>query len=371
MKRAAALAGGLLLAGCFPSLEEYGACADGACGGSTGLSTSGTQSTGNTTGSTGTEATSAGSSSGGGSSTTTTSSGEGAGGGSTSSSGGGGAGGGGNPCLAPQDLPLVQDGALIEGESLGTPYAFCIDRAEVTHQAYRAFWQEVNGGDFDPTAILASRDECSWKGTDAEALVPEFGDMFQSDWDNTTNPLLPMVGIDWCDALAYCSFAGKRLCGGIEGDAVPYKAQQTRNEWYLACSNGDQRSFCYAEDGDNQPSGCVDGAGTEASCPAYDPAACASNADCGGWRGLWEETESATCAAAASSALVNLSGNVAEWVDACEEIDGLPGEYRCEARGGSCPMRTYTSCHWAGQDVENPVGSRGNYGGFRCCWDPE
>jgi formylglycine-generating enzyme required for sulfatase activity len=258
----------------------------------------------------------------------------------------------------------------VEGNALGTDYGFCIDRAEVSHQSYRAFWRAVDEGNFDPAPVLAERPECSFKASGAGAFVPAFGDLLEADWDNTAHPLLPIVSVDWCDAYAYCAYAGKRLCGGVNGSTIAYKQEQPRNEWYLACSNGDQRSFCYADDGDNVPAGCVSGAGNEASCPAYDPNACASEGDCNGWRGLWEESEASTCGAA-NPALVNLSGNVAEWVDACEEVAATPGTYRCEARGGSCPLGTYTSCHWRGDDGPRLVETRANYTGFRCCWDGE
>lgn len=58
-----------------------------------------------------------------------------------------------------------------------------------------------------------------------------------------------MEGVDWCDAAAYCAWAGKRLCGlfggGVGDGRSDVEADPTRAEWSYACgqSNGCTRPF--------------------------------------------------------------------------------------------------------------------------------
>jgi len=384
--------GGLLaLAACFPGLEQYSECADGGCGGdvATSATTAGAPSG---TGSQNT--TSAGSPT---SSATTSSDGGGgdgaggpgpggAGAGSTtgdptsssdssSSSGGGAGGGAADPCLSPSDNFSVQGGVLVEGDLPGAPYAFCIDKAEVNHLAYRTFYEEVVATDFDLAAVYATKDACDWKEGTAEALVPALFNISPGAWDNTTNPLLPIIEVDYCDAVAYCAWSGKRLCGGVNDADLVYQTMQTRNEWYLACSHDGERLYTYNDDDEGSAataSTCTNNDRSEATCPDYDAGTCQDDDDCNSWDDLWTADTANGCLGF-DPRLVNMSGNVAEWVDACKPYDGAGGGnvsgYNCEQRGGSCPLQYYTICDWSGRDDETDAAARGLYAGFRCCWD--
>lgn len=283
-------------------------------------------------------------------------------------------------CLSPSANGTVQDGALVEGTNdLGDDYGFCIDHTEVTHIQYRAFYNDVVAGNFALDDSLAGFDFCDWKDTEPDTLIPNFGDMFESDWDDTTHPNVPMVEIDACDAAAYCDWAGKRLCGGINDQPIEATEQQLKNEWYIACSNDGVRPYCYNGDDEfpDQPiNECIAGSPNATDCPAYDEDECATGGVCEtGWRSLWTEAMSATCDSAFPGVL-NLSGNVGEWVGACTSTPGQGSGWKCEQRGGSCggsaPGGFYSACAW----VQNPetgtdAAFRGNYYGFRCCWDPE
>jgi formylglycine-generating enzyme required for sulfatase activity len=75
-----------------------------------------------------------------------------------------------------------------------------------------------------------------------------------------------MVCIDWCDAKAYCSWAGKRLCGKIGGGQLsmdgrddPAKLEGTNpniSEWGFACSQGAKTTYPYGNE--HQEGACVD-----------------------------------------------------------------------------------------------------------------
>ena len=69
----------------------------------------------------------------------------------------------------------------------------------------------------------------------------------------------PVVGVDWCDADAFCEFAGKRLCGAIGGGSLTLgNADGGTSQWYVACSMGGTRIYPY---GNTYAAGeCADGA---------------------------------------------------------------------------------------------------------------
>jgi hypothetical protein len=78
--------------------------------------------------------------------------------------------------------------------------SYCIDETEVTNGQYQIF---INAG-VDTNTQNA---ECSWNTN----FKPNCGGA------NTTGPNQPVTCIDWCDAYAFCKWAGKRLCGKIGG----------------------------------------------------------------------------------------------------------------------------------------------------------
>jgi sulfatase modifying factor 1 len=101
----------------------------------------------------------------------------------------------------------------------------CIDSTEVTVAQYRAFFGAVDAGNFPQPP------ECSWNTTfDPNGGVPIGKD------------LNPMDNVNWCKARAFCTWAGKSLCGSPDGGAFPYAsfADSTQSVWMRACSNGVQ-----------------------------------------------------------------------------------------------------------------------------------
>jgi formylglycine-generating enzyme required for sulfatase activity len=145
----------------------------------------------------------------------------------------------------------------------------------------------------------------------------------------------PISNVDWCDANAYCAWAGKHLCGKIGGGAIAYADLflATQHQWYLACggpTNGthpNNNSTC------NSGTGTLAAVGTYPGCVGYYP-------------GLYD-----------------LEGNVAEWVDGCAGNTGK-GDF-CYLMGGAIfdPGNSY--CTEVYDD--SPRNDTASSFGFRCC----
>jgi formylglycine-generating enzyme required for sulfatase activity len=177
--------------------------------------------------------------------------------------------------------------------------AYCIDSTEVTNAHYQDFLdagvelQAVTGPAY-----------CSWN----TSYIP-------TTWPPPpTTKDQPVAFVDWCDAYAYCQWAGKRLCGAIGGGPADFgSAGDDTQEWYSACANGTGTAYTYGD--------------------VYDPIRCngqdlgvgnvvpvASLTDCHG-------------TLAPFTAVHDMTGNVREWEDACTGQNGANDT--CRRRGGS------------------------------------
>lgn len=202
----------------------------------------------------------------------------------------------------------------------------CIDQTEVRNDDYAKFLAATNGG--TNVGLVELGPECAYKTT----YLPK-------QWP-PSNMNHPVVYVDWCDAYAFCKWAGKRLCGQIGGGAIePWKyADPASNQWMNACSAGGKYDFPY---GDQHRSNYCHIA--EESCGSNCP-----NFDVG--------TKPLCQAAPPYDGVFDLVGNVREWEDSCLSIDA------CNARGsdsdteGPCSTTTVVS-----------RSAGGNYIGFRCC----
>ncbi len=189
----------------------------------------------------------------------------------------------------------------------------------------------------------------------AEPPCDRDGDHVPYGWqgvDPSSN--LPVTGIDWCDAVAYCQWRGKRLCGRLGGGPIPLYdgldyshafRDPEQSEWYRACTAGGALRYPY---GDTLELGrCFDGGET---------GRVGSRTVCeGGLAGLFD-----------------MSGNVWEWVDASSTGDG-----RRVQGGGSGSEPSFLECaadstalfdsplpwNWHLEDV-------GQHVGIRCCGLP-
>jgi formylglycine-generating enzyme len=230
--------------------------------------------------------------------------------------------------------------------------AFCMDATEVTRAQYAAFLAD------GPTNIPGAT--CAWNDDLAPKLNPALpAGCTAEKIDLTTNGAHPVVCVDWCDAAAYCAWAGKRLCGAIGGGSQPFRDllswnDPNRDQWFAACAGDARRTFSYGDA--PMPGFCNDAANwTAGDTPTTTEVATMLN--CHGPPG------------SAEAAVYDLTGNVYEWVDSCQFSAGDPQLESCLIRGGhfadsedhlSCAANEGFIVTWARTHFDDHIG-------IRCC----
>ncbi|MCE7895002.1 MAG: hypothetical protein DYH12_35730 [Sorangiineae bacterium PRO1] len=223
-------------------------------------------------------------------------------------------------CKCPAGMALV---AATGGGS------YCIDQLEVSYEQYETFWQA------GPTFNLPA---CSWN----TSYTPT------SNWPASSfNKKKPVRNVDWCDAWAYCQWAGKRLCGKQNGGAVAYGdfASAAQSQWMNACTAG-VNTYPY---GSAFVAGNCVGQGY-----AFPDAGV----------GPQDVNRSANNCLGAAPGLYDMSGNVAEWEDSCNGTTGTGDD--CRVRGGSYPDGSAALECKADRSLKRDA--KLDDVGFRCCF---
>jgi len=242
--------------------------------------------------------------------------------------------------------PTLQ-GPVMARVSWGGGPAYCIDSTEVTNAQYQAFLAAA--------APPAPSARCAWN----TSLVPSSTGAGCAAFDPIGHPDLPVVCVDWCDADAYCRWAGKYLCGvadpdGVHGGRVTNPTSKTAgSQWIVACSNDGALTYPYGNEG-------AAGRCADKKFPSTTPGV--------------QPVKSATMCEGGVPGLFDMAGNASEWqndcVDAAASADGQDDE--CDAYGGarssdyadtSCLAATSpsdTTAHFKRAQVAPD-------NGFRCC----
>jgi sulfatase modifying factor 1 len=201
---------------------------------------------------------------------------------------------------------------------------YMVDATEITGAQYGMFLAIDFDPEFLPEMLPAG---CESK---TDFMPPMFPD--------EPPEAIPVVNVDWCDAAAYCAWAGKRLCGAIGGGPAPLNEVQNpaTNEWYRACTGGGISNYPYGL--------------------MYDSSAC--NTIDAGWNQLTDVGGLPNCQGGYEG-IFDMSGNVWEWTNSCNDL----GE--CQRRGGSL-FSNGPNARCAIDSVR-PRDFREDSQGFRCC----
>lgn len=222
------------------------------------------------------------------------------------------------------EMVLIDDGK-------GT--RFCIDSTEVTNAQYAAF---INSS----PKTTGQPDVCASNTTFVPSNTVPF--------ENIAKTGYPVTYVDWCDARAFCAWAGKRLCGRIGGGSLTSEVDRTdplTSQLMYVCTKGSTQLYAYGTT--YRPGICNANGGGGAPFPVNAGGPCV-----GGFAGV-----------------VYLVGNVGEWTDDCATKMGA---------GDACPVNASSYFQVFGDpkiaqrcDHFDPQLRGDSYEdlGFRCCFD--
>jgi sulfatase modifying factor 1 len=186
----------------------------------------------------------------------------------------------------PSACPTGRGPVMVEIAASGKTAAFCIDATEVTQAQYQAFLDSTPAPSHadQPPECLGAVD--AGFATDNTSFTPKCAEYY----DPVLRPAFPVACVDWCDAVAYCKWAGKRLCMPSRPDIA--ESMVADGEWFAACSRGGTRDYPYGSSAD---AGGCSFHGLEAGATPVPTTTCQ-----GGYDGLYD-----------------MVGNVSEWLGYC------------------------------------------------------
>jgi hypothetical protein len=223
-----------------------------------------------------------------------------------------------DPCPLNRPACEAMGQCVVRGPTMVAVGSFYVDSTEVTVAHYKAFLTAKGNDTSNQSSV------CSWNTNyydPVQAMSPD-------TW--------PISYVDWCDAAAFCKWAGKRLCGKVGGGAIPQAQlfEQNSSQWYLACGG---------TGGGTHPNGnsvCNSNNGNGTLAPVASFPGCEGN-----YPGLFD-----------------LEGNAAEWVDSCSSTAGANDT--CSLMGGSF----FDSKSYCTEVYDDRLRSDTAVSfGFRCC----
>jgi formylglycine-generating enzyme required for sulfatase activity len=213
-------------------------------------------------------------------------------------------------------------------------YGYCIDSTEVSQSQYGAFLAAIRGGYVPPMPP-----RCEWN--------PTYG--LPTDGWCVTQPNDPVACSNWCDAYAFCQWAGKHLCGAPDGGtvgAVDAAVDPSVSAWAKACTANGTRQYSYGS--------------------TYEPVCNAVSPDGGGVDMDATSPVGSDTMCEGPPGVFDLIGNASEWIDACDELDAGFND-NCAHLGGAAGDRYPRNCislDWDERSFQEAVGYAQ---GFRCC----
>jgi hypothetical protein len=135
---------------------------------------------------------------------------------------------------------------------------YCMDAREVSFGEYAAFLEAAKS---KPPATPKG---CEWNESLTPNLIEKGTDMFPThfcyrwQWQPEQTPDQAVHCVDFCDALTYCTWAGKRLCGKLgastektafENSEIEQTVTSPDSEWYFACSQAGKTKYPYRGSG--------------------------------------------------------------------------------------------------------------------------
>ncbi|MEZ4221581.1 MAG: SUMF1/EgtB/PvdO family nonheme iron enzyme [Polyangiaceae bacterium] len=238
---------------------------------------------------------------------------------------------------------------------------YCMDRTEVTQAQYAEFLKQVKdspGSEHPDCAEANQKYEPYQYPSSMEGAICIAG----KAWTPEVTPNRPVVCVDWCDAVAYCKWAGKRLCGKVGGGRNELSAtedpkapalQASESQWYNACSQGGKTLYPYGD--------------------AYESQACEgediSKGGAGGWLPKRDVGARPDCHGTDEpfASIRDLSGSVGEMTDECIWWPQSNGKSSlvCATRGGFTTSSSKDLTCLAYKTPATPDSGTG----FRCCKD--
>jgi sulfatase modifying factor 1 len=204
--------------------------------------------------------------------------------------------------------------------------SYCMDATEVTNAQYTQFL--ASGFVLDPPPAGC---EQSTGTTPVDKWPPPPG------YDS-----FPVIEVTWCQAYAFCAWAGKRLCGQIGGGALAEisATNPALSQWLYACTDGGTLQYPYGN--------------------AYDPNACGGEP---AGTSIAQVGSRDGCVGGVAG-IHDLSGNVWEWTDTCQSTQ--PGAF-CHVLGGAFDS-TAPELACSGERNWTRTSGAANIG-VRCCLD--